>query len=63
MAPGILLTEWGKKFPEEKLAAAREKAKLKRLATVEDVADHVLLLAQSRSVTGTNSVIDAGWRL
>jgi len=80
--------EWGKKFPQEKLDAAREKAKLKRLATVEvcgpgpeyrtrkttgadnlsllliqDVAQQVLLLVESQSITGTNAVIDAGWKL
>lgn len=35
VSPGLLLTEWGMKFPEEKREAARDATKLKRLATVE----------------------------
>jgi len=35
VSPGLLLTEWGMKFPEEKREAAKEATKLKRLATVE----------------------------
>ena len=35
VSPGLLLTEWGMKFPEEKRAAAKEAAKLKRVPTVE----------------------------
>ena len=35
VSPGLILTEWGMKFPEEKREAARNNTKLKRLATVE----------------------------
>lgn len=35
ISPGLLLTEWGLKFGPEKIAAATEATKLKRLATVE----------------------------
>ncbi|KXT18406.1 hypothetical protein AC579_8142 [Pseudocercospora musae] len=35
VAPGLLLTEWGMKFPESKREAAKNATKLKRLATVE----------------------------
>lgn len=38
----------------------RERTKLKRLVTVEDVAEQVWCFVQSKSVTGTNAVIDAG---
>ncbi|KAK0510169.1 hypothetical protein JMJ35_007563 [Cladonia borealis] len=60
VSPAVLLTDWGRKFSDEKLAAAKEKSKLKRLATVEDVANQIVLFAKSRSVTGTNAVIDCG---
>jgi len=63
VSPGILLTDWGMKFPKEKLEAAREQNKLKRFATVEDVAEQVLVFVKSRSVTGMNAVIDAGYSL
>ncbi|KAF2115276.1 oxidoreductase ucpA [Lophiotrema nucula] len=60
VSPGMLLTEWGMKFPESKREAAKNNTKLKRLATVDDVADQVRTLALSRSVTGQNLCIDGG---
>lgn len=35
VSPGLLLTEWGMQFPEEKREAAKNATKLKRLPTVE----------------------------
>jgi len=35
ISPGLMMTEWGMKFPESKVTAATEKTVLKRLATVE----------------------------
>lgn len=60
VSPGMMLTEWGMRFPESKREAATNNTKLKRLATVEDVADQVRTLALSRSVTGQNLSIDGG---
>ncbi|KAI1844278.1 hypothetical protein JX265_007883 [Neoarthrinium moseri] len=63
VSPGLLLTEWGNKFADEAKEAHRQKTKLKRMATVEDVAEQVLTLARNRSMTGVNSVLDAGFSL
>ncbi|CAI7667746.1 unnamed protein product [Penicillium palitans] len=63
VAPGVLMTDWGQGFPAEKIQAVQEKNVLKRLATPEDVAEHVKLLSMSRSITGMNAVIDAGFSL
>lgn len=41
----------------------RAATRLGRLVSVEDVARQVLCLVQSRSVTGTNAIIDAGMSL
>lgn len=60
ISPGMLLTEWGLKFPEAKRNAAINNTKLKRLATVEDCADQVRTLVLSRSITGQNICIDGG---
>ena len=60
VSPGLMLTEWGMKFPEAKREASRDNTKLKRLATVEDVADQIRTLALSRSTTGQNLLIDGG---
>ncbi|KFY88797.1 hypothetical protein V498_06657 [Pseudogymnoascus sp. VKM F-4517 (FW-2822)] len=57
------IRDWGLKFPQERLDSAMAKTQLKRFATVEDVAEQVLCFVRSRSVTGANAVIDAGWSL
>ncbi|KAK1080003.1 hypothetical protein LTR33_005917 [Friedmanniomyces endolithicus] len=63
VSPGLLLTDWGLSFGEQKIEAATQATKLKRLATVEDVADQVRVFATTRSITGQNAVIDAGTSL
>jgi len=60
ISPGLLLTEWGLKFGEEKIKKATDATKLKRLAQVEDVALQVRALALSGSITGQNVVVDCG---
>ncbi|EMC95673.1 hypothetical protein BAUCODRAFT_122970 [Baudoinia panamericana UAMH 10762] len=60
VSPGLLLTEWGLKFGEEKIQKATQATKLGRLATVEDVAEQVRVLATTRSMTGQNLCIDSG---
>ncbi|KAK3950942.1 hypothetical protein QBC32DRAFT_216219 [Pseudoneurospora amorphoporcata] len=55
--------DWGLQFPPEKQEEAREKSKLNRLATVEDVAEQVLCFVKSKSVTGVNAIIDGGMAL
>lgn len=55
-----ILQEWGLNFPKDKQEANREMTKLKKFATVEDVAEQVYTLARMRTVTGVNSIIDAG---
>ncbi|KAI2468052.1 NAD(P)-binding protein [Annulohypoxylon bovei var. microspora] len=63
VSPGLLLTDWAENFSDEiKEAHVRETA-LKRVATVEDVAEQVLLFAKTRSITGVNVVVDAGFTL
>ncbi|KAF2770445.1 NAD(P)-binding protein [Teratosphaeria nubilosa] len=63
VSPGLLLTEWGLKFGPEKIDKATDATKLKRLATVEDVADQVRVLATTKSITGQNFVVDSGTSL
>lgn len=57
------LQDWGLSFPEEKREAMRERTKLKRLVTPEEVAEQVLCFVKSKSVTGANAVLDAGMSL
>ncbi|KAI1338656.1 short chain dehydrogenase reductase [Xylariaceae sp. FL0016] len=63
VSPGVLLTDWGLSFPPERLAATKEANKLKTFATVEDVAEQVRTFVVSRTITGQNGIIDAGFGL
>jgi NAD(P)-dependent dehydrogenase (short-subunit alcohol dehydrogenase family) len=63
VSPGLLLTEWGQKFGEEKIRKNIDMTKLGRLAEVDDIAEQVRTLTLSRSITGQNIVIDAGTSL
>ncbi|KAH7325815.1 short chain dehydrogenase reductase [Stachybotrys elegans] len=61
ISPGMLQTEWAERFSAEQKDAMKQKSKLKRFAELEDVALQVLTLAISRSMTGTNIIVDGGW--
>ncbi|ROW16298.1 hypothetical protein VPNG_01892 [Cytospora leucostoma] len=63
VSPGLLLTEWGLKFPPERIQMMTDTSKLERLATVEEVAEQVLTYVKNKSVTGQNMVLDGGWGL
>ena len=76
LSPGLILTEWGMKFSEEKREAARKATKVQRLPTVEvcvplswcagqanvvqDCADAIRMLALTKSMTGQNLLVDGG---
>ncbi|KAI0394027.1 short chain dehydrogenase [Xylariaceae sp. FL0594] len=63
VAPGLMLTEWAERFPPEAKEHHLQQTKLKRIVTVEDVADQVLALARNKSMTGVNVIMDAGYHL
>jgi NAD(P)-dependent dehydrogenase (short-subunit alcohol dehydrogenase family) len=60
VSPGLLMTDWGLQFSEEKREQWRQSTKLKRFIPVEDVAEQVLCFVRSKSVTGANAIIDGG---
>ena len=60
VSPGLMMTEWGAKFPEVKVKAAIEQTALKRLAVVDEVADMVKTVVLSNSITGQNIILDCG---
>ncbi|KAI0877602.1 short chain dehydrogenase [Hypoxylon argillaceum] len=63
VSPGLLLTEWAERFTDELKEQHRQQTKLKRVVTVEDVAQQVLTFARSKGTTGVNVVMDAGFIL
>ncbi|KAF2117544.1 short chain dehydrogenase/reductase [Lophiotrema nucula] len=58
--PGLLLTEWGLKYPSEVIEAVKEKAPLKHETFLQDCADAFLYLARNTSMTGMKLQVDAG---
>ncbi|KAK5328388.1 hypothetical protein LTR93_002173 [Exophiala xenobiotica] len=60
VSPGLMMTEWGNKFPEAKVKATTEKSALKSTASPEDVAEQIRTLILSKSITGQNIVMDCG---
>ncbi|EMR64878.1 putative short-chain dehydrogenase protein [Eutypa lata UCREL1] len=63
VSPGLLLTDWAERFSDEQKESHRQKTKLKRIVTVEDVAEQVFTFVKTRSMTGVNAVMDAGFTL
>ncbi|KAI1616123.1 short chain dehydrogenase [Exophiala viscosa] len=55
--PGLLLTEWGLRYSEEKIQAAKDKAVLKQETLLDDCADIFISTAKNTSVTGQPIVV------
>ncbi|RAO69061.1 uncharacterized protein BHQ10_005073 [Talaromyces amestolkiae] len=58
--PGLLLTDWGNKYPEEAIAGLKEQAALKRETNLEDCAYQFVSIAKNTSMTGQEIVVDSG---
>ncbi|KAK5133959.1 hypothetical protein LTR08_007079 [Meristemomyces frigidus] len=60
--PGLLLTDWGNLYGEERLAMLKNQAVLKKEVRTElgDCADAYVMLARNTSITGENLRVDSG---
>ncbi|KAF1358770.1 short chain dehydrogenase/reductase [Lizonia empirigonia] len=58
--PGLLLTEWGKKYSPERIEALKNAAVLKRDTGLDDCVDAFVMLAKNSSMTGMRIQVDAG---
>ncbi|GAO52597.1 short chain dehydrogenase [Saitoella complicata NRRL Y-17804] len=58
--PGLLLTQWGQKFGEEKIREIAERAQLKQVTEVEDAAQMFVGLAANGGITGQGVCVDSG---
>jgi NAD(P)-dependent dehydrogenase (short-subunit alcohol dehydrogenase family) len=52
VCPGLLLTEWGARFGEERIEGLKRAAVLRRETDLEDCADAFVMLARNTSITG-----------
>ncbi|KAH6639444.1 short chain dehydrogenase/reductase [Boeremia exigua] len=58
--PGLLLTEWGKKYSPERIKALQNAAALKKDTDLQDCVDAFVMLAKNSSMTGMRIQVDAG---
>ncbi|PGH04081.1 hypothetical protein AJ79_07181 [Helicocarpus griseus UAMH5409] len=50
--PGLILTEWGERFPKEVVKAYEEKVPLKHVPDLDDCAEVFIAIAKNTSMTG-----------
>ncbi|KAF2027860.1 short chain dehydrogenase/reductase [Setomelanomma holmii] len=58
--PGLLLTEWGLKYSEERIQQVKNAAALKHETFLDDCVDAFVMLAKNTSMTGMRIQVDAG---
>ncbi|KAF2872695.1 short-chain dehydrogenase/reductase-like protein SDR [Massariosphaeria phaeospora] len=58
--PGLLLTEWGLKYPAAELADIKQQSALKHEVFLQDCVDAFVMLARNTSMTGMKVQVDAG---
>ncbi|KAJ5948498.1 hypothetical protein N7454_001805 [Penicillium verhagenii] len=63
VCPGLMLTEWGQQFTQEKIKAMTDKMTLNKLPEVEDAAEMYLSIAKNSSMTGAAVQIDCGFAI
>ncbi|KAI9375393.1 hypothetical protein BJX61DRAFT_539820 [Aspergillus egyptiacus] len=61
--PGLLLTEWGLRFPPEIVELYKSKAPLNTVPEVDDTANAYIMLAKNSSMTGQAVQIDSGFAI
>lgn len=60
VCPGLLLTEWGKRFPEEKINMTKEMSPIKEITDVDECAAQFVTLCKLKTSTGSIIAMDAG---
>ncbi|MGA8656349.1 MAG: SDR family oxidoreductase [Chthoniobacterales bacterium] len=64
VAPGVVDTEWTRRWPKEAKQSAADRAVLKRICIAQDVADVIVFLCVGTSmITGQTIVVDGGFSL
>ncbi|KAL3472779.1 hypothetical protein BJX99DRAFT_209053 [Aspergillus californicus] len=61
--PGLLLTEWGLRFPSEKIELYKSKAPLNIVPELDDAANAYIMLAKNSSMTGQAIQVDSGFAM
>ncbi len=60
VAPGLIITRWGLQWGEEMIKRITEGSLLKRVATLDEVAEAAMYFVRNDAVTAQTAVVDAG---
>lgn len=60
VCPGLLLTDWAKRFSQERIDATIERSPIKKLPDVDETGAHFVFLCKLATSTGTTVGIDGG---
>lgn len=60
VCPGLLMTEWGQRFPPEVIEGAKSRSPIEALPDVDETAAQFVLLCKLATSTGTTVGIDGG---
>lgn len=63
ICPGLLLTEWGHRFPQAKIDHSIDSSPINKLADVDETAAHFVFLSKMATSTGTIVGVDGGLSL
>jgi len=58
--PGLLLTDWGNLYSEERIKGLKEASALKKTTDVSECADMYISIAKNTSITGQDFSVDSG---
>ena len=56
----VLLTEWGKRFPQEEINRTKEMSPIKEITDVDECAVQFVTLCKLKTSTGSIIAMDAG---
>lgn len=60
VCPGLLMTDWGKRFPQERVDQTIERSPINKLPDVDETGAHFVFLCKLATSTGTTVGIDGG---
>ncbi|EEP77066.1 conserved hypothetical protein [Uncinocarpus reesii 1704] len=61
--PGLILTEWGQRFPKEVIQGYEQKVPLKHVPGIDDCADMFISISKNNSMTGQQIQVDSGYAI
>ena len=61
IAPGFIMTDMNKELNEDEIKEVESEISLKRIGTIQDIANSAYMLTQNEYITGQIITVDGGW--